>query len=226
MPILHLNERDVHYFISPVVKTNMYVMIEENEALIVDPHISEEVDALLRAHNIKKVTIFLTHEHPDHTCGIPALMARFETVLFCQRFCAEAIADKRNNRPALMVFVLAEQDKINGTNTAGEFQRNFPVYACHADKTFEKKCEYVWGTERFEFTSTPGHSRGSCCIVWREKTIFTGDSLIFHAAPITRFPGGSASEYNTITRPFLDSFAADTTVLPGHGEPFCMEGIR
>lgn len=226
MPILRLNKCDVHYFISPVVRTNMYAMLQENEALIVDPHISVELDALLRAHSIKKVTIFLTHEHPDHTCGVPHLVNTFETVLFCQRACAEAIADKRNNRPVLMVFILAGRDKANGTNTAGEFLKNFPVYACHADETFEKRGEYTWGKERFEFTSTPGHSQGSCCIVWREKTVFTGDSLIFHTDPITRFPGGNASEYNTITRPFLDSFAADTMVLPGHGKPFRMEGIR
>ena len=223
---MYLNEHKVYYFISPVVATNMYVIIKDDEAVIVDPHISEDMDLLLSAQNIRKVTIFLTHEHPDHTWGIPHLSERFKTFLYCQRACADAIADKKNNRPVLMVFILAEQDRRNGTHSAMEYQKNFPMYSCCPDKTFEKKGEYSWKGEQFEFISTPGHSRGSCCIFWKKNIVFTGDSLIFGAAPITRFPGGSASDYETVTKPFLNSLADDTIILPGHGKPFCMEEIR
>lgn len=220
MKMVRVNNRDVFRFVSLTVKANMYVMIEGNEALIVDPHNTDEIFSLLnRIENIQ-VTILLTHEHPDHTCGVQQLMETYGATLICQRACAVAIADKRNNRPLLMTLLLATQDKANGTDNARKFRDAFPVYECTADITFEREFSYRWCSEVFEFTATPGHSPGSCCILWNRKAIFTGDSLILDTPVITRFPGGNVHEYNRITKPYLHSLSEDTVVLPGHGEMF------
>jgi len=223
MNILSLNGRQVYMFISPAIKTNMYVMVEADDALIVDPHESDEAFRLLDSLEDPGLTILLTHEHPDHTCGVKRLTEHYQATLVCQNFCAAAISDKRNNRPLLMAFVLAEQDKLNGTNTALEFQKNFPVYECRADIKFKQTLSLPWHEEVFELTATPGHSPGSCCISWNKNAVFTGDSLLRPGPVITRFPGGSLEAYNALTKPYLDSLPRETVVLPGHGEIFTLE---
>jgi len=225
MNILSLNGRKVYMSVSPEIKANMYMMVEANEALIVDPHDNDEVFHMLECLEDPGLSVILTHEHPDHTCGVKRLAESYPVTLLCQSACAEAIADKRNNRPLLMAFVLAEQDKLNGTNMAPEFQKNFPVYECRADLKFDRIFTWQWRREVFEFTATPGHSPGSCCILWNKTVVFTGDSLLWPGPVITRFPGGSLEAYNAVTKPYLDSLPEETFVLPGHGEVFKLKDM-
>ena len=52
------------------INSNMYALIEEEEAIIIDPHKNIELTELLKSKEIRRVTILLTHEHHDHTTGI------------------------------------------------------------------------------------------------------------------------------------------------------------
>ena len=52
------------------INSNMYVLLAEDEELIIDPHKNEELTDLLKEKGIKRVTILLTHEHPDHIGGL------------------------------------------------------------------------------------------------------------------------------------------------------------
>lgn len=60
-------------FVSPEVGTNMYVMTDGSLALVVDSHNSEEALSFLKENGVTTCTVLLTHEHPDHTCGLHAL---------------------------------------------------------------------------------------------------------------------------------------------------------
>ena len=226
MPEILINNQSLHFFTSPHIGENMYVITKGNKALAVDPNSSAEAIDLLNKNNIEEVTIFLTHEHPDHTCGIPSLQKRFKTTLICQQECARQIAEKQNNRPILIAFILAVEDEKNGTQNEKNFIKNFEEYTCQADITFDGYFTYDWQGEHFVFQQTPGHSKGSCCIVWNEKAVFTGDSLLKDIPVITRFPGGNTKLYTTITKPYLDSLPEDMTVFPGHGRIFQMKEVR
>lgn len=81
------------------------------------------------------------------------------------------------------------------------------------------------GTGTIFFVSTPGHTAGSCCIIWNDTTVFTGDSLLLNTPTITRLPGGSTKQYKNITLPFLKSLPRDMFVLPGHGPEFRMADV-
>ena len=226
MTYISINNQNLYYFVSPYIKENMYLLIREDKALVIDPNGSQEALQLLKDKKVQEVTIFLTHEHPDHTCGIPVLQKHFKTTLICQQACAEKIAYKRNNRPLMIAFVLAVQDEQNGTHTEQEFIKSFEEYECHADIIFEQDFNYNWQGEHFVFYHTPGHSQGSCCIFWNGKAVFTGDSLLKEMPVITRFPGGNTKQYNEITKPYLASLSDEMFVLPGHGESFVMKEIR
>jgi glyoxylase-like metal-dependent hydrolase (beta-lactamase superfamily II) len=207
-------------FIFGHIKSNMYVVIEDREALIIDPHISVKACSFLKGCGIEKVIVLFTHEHPDHTCGIKHLMKVFSGIVICQKKCAESISDRNNNRPVLISFILSKRDKIDGTNTAKEFSDVFELYSCKTDISFEQEFYYKWHNYKLFFKATPGHSKGSCCIILNNRVIFTGDSLILNSPVITRFPGGSMSDYENSTRPFLKSLDKNLIVLPGHGDIF------
>lgn len=226
MSTLSINNQSLNIFSSPYIDENMYILIKKDKALIIDPNNSENALELLKSKRVKEITIFLTHEHPDHTCGIPILKKNFNTKLICQQLCAAAIADKINNRPLILELILRFQDEKNGTHTADLYPYPQEEYHYHADVIFEQDLVYNWQGEHFVFRHTPGHSQGSCCIVWNSKAVFTGDSLLKDMPVITRFPKGNTKQYNQITKPYLESLPDDILVLSGHGKSFIMKELR
>ena len=225
MERLTIGSRFLLRFVSEDVRTNMYIFLDGTRFLVIDPHPASEALAFLRKAGVSECTVLLTHEHPDHTCGIYSLQREWKTELICQEACGCVIADLNNNHPALIVAMLAVQDMRNGTNTAEHFRQYYEAHVYIPDVTFSTKFELKWGQERFFFVSTPGHTAGSCCIIWNDTTVFTGDSLLLNTPTITRLPGGSTKQYKNITLPFLKSLPRDMFVLPGHGPEFRMADV-
>ena len=225
MERLTIGSRFLLRFVSEDVRTNMYIFLDGTRCLVIDPHPASEALAVLRKAGVSECTVLLTHEHPDHTGGIHSLQREWKTELICQEACGCAIADLNNNHPALIVAMLAVQDMRNGTNTAEHFRQYYEAHVYIPDVTFSTKFELKWGQERFFFVSTPGHTAGSCCIIWNDTTVFTGDSLLLNTPTITRLPGGSTKQYKNITLPFLKSLPRDMFVLPGHGPEFRMADV-
>ncbi len=81
----------------------MYMILEDKEALIIDPNVSEDALSILKKEKTSFVTILLTHKHYDHTSGVNWYRDKYESRLIYQRSCAETIAVARNNRPLLVV---------------------------------------------------------------------------------------------------------------------------
>jgi hydroxyacylglutathione hydrolase len=216
----------VYRFESEYLGTNMYVLFSDGTALIVDPHPAEEAKKILEERHIEKTVVFLTHEHPDHTYGLPWLKEITDFHLICHRKCAETIAVEKNNRPILMTFVLERKDEENGTTLTEKFARSFHPFSFKADIVFDDMFLFNFDGISFSFTATPGHSKGSCCIKMNESAVFTGDNLIRDTPVITRFPGGSLKEFNERTKPYLDSLPDEIIVLSGHGQIFKMKEAR
>ena len=63
------------------INSNMYMIIENNNALVIDPHYSDKLSSIFKNNNISDVTILLTHEHPDHTSGVEWITDNFKTTL-------------------------------------------------------------------------------------------------------------------------------------------------
>lgn len=73
----------------------------------------------------------------------------------------------------------------------------------------------VFGNELIRVISTPGHTPGSSCFLWRDR-LLTGDTLLIGGCGRTDFQNGSAAAlYDSITRK-LFTLPDDTLVYPGH----------
>ena len=114
MERLTIGSRFLLRFVSEDVRTNMYIFLDGTRFLVIDPHPASEALAFLRKAGVSECTVLLTHEHPDHTCGIYSLPREWKPELICQEACGCAIADLNNNHPALIVAMLAVQDCETG----------------------------------------------------------------------------------------------------------------
>ena len=105
----------IQRYIFPYIDSNMYILAENGEALVIDPHISSEADRYLKENHVGKVTIVLTHEHFDHICGVPWFREHYNTNVICQQEAVDPKRQKHFCRPLVVSLVLAdrgEYDKI------------------------------------------------------------------------------------------------------------------
>lgn len=208
------------------INSNMYALIEEEEAIIIDPHKNIELTELLKSKEIRRVTILLTHEHHDHTTGIYWYMENFTSTLICQENAAKTMSNIKYLRPTLISFILGEEDHINGTHRYDEFKKVFKPHQYTADITYADYYTLKWHSHTFKFHHTPGHSPGSSLTILDDQYAFTGDSLLKDLPIIVRFPGSNKEEYINSTLPLLNQLlTSNMTILPGHGKPFTLNEI-
>lgn len=209
------------------INSNMYVLLADDEALIIDPHKNEKLTELLKKKGIGKVTILLTHEHHDHTTGVYWYQEQFESTLICQQDCAIYIVNRQYLRPTLIAFILGEEDHLNGTHVYEDFKKSFVPRQYTADITYTENYTIDWHNHTFLFYHIPGHSQGSSLIILDGKYAFTGDSLLKDYPIILRFPGSDKDLYESETLPFLNEILPDDMMaLPGHGTPFVLKEIK
>ena len=72
--------------------------------------------------------------------------------------------------------------------------------------------------------STPGHSKGSVCLVV-ENNIIAGDTLFYGSCGRTDFPGGDYKEM-LLSLARLARLEGDYKVWPGHDRPTDLERER
>lgn len=200
----------VYRYVFHPIDSNMYIMIKNGEALVVDPHVNAKADALLEKSGIHKICILLTHEHFDHISGVNHFRERWDCTVICSEAARERLPEPDKNLSAYCDVLLMDKVK-EGT----DFDK---AYSCYGDTGFEGEYEMEWNGWHIRMVHTPGHSKGSICIVINESYIFTGDSLVDGNSIITRLPGGSKEEYLAVTKPFLEGLGKDMLVFPGHGK--------
>lgn len=220
MDVLQIDTYTFYRSIYAPVESNMYILIDGDEAIVVDSNINEEVSLLFKFHNIKKVHLFLTHEHYDHSHGICWLKDHFNTILYCHENSMGSISTKKNSSPRLVAFVLSAKDMNDGGNRHELFKKEMTDYELTPDIYISDGQTLNVANHKIHVIHVPGHTSSSCLFVLDEKVGFTGDSLIANNKIITSFRGGNKEDMLNIALPKLMALQDDLLVLPGHGEPF------
>lgn len=144
--------------------------------------------------------IILTHGHFDH------MMAVAE--------CAE----KYNTK------IIMHQDDVEWIDIlkSGQYK---PIYATtfkrfEPDILIEQDCKMELCGLELEFICTPGHSKGSMCIICQD-VIISGDTLFREEIGRCDFYGG---DYDKMLQSLkkISSLTGEYIILPGHGESTTM----
>lgn len=220
MDVLQIDTYKFYRSVYAPVDSNMYIFIEGDEAIVVDANDNEEVFLLLKSLTIKKVHLFLTHEHYDHSCGVCSLKNNFDTVLYCHQNSKGFLSTKKNCSPRLVAFVLSTKDMNDGGHRAETFKKGLTDYDLEPDILFSDGQTIEIANHKISIIHVPGHTPASSLLVLDEKFVFTGDSLIKDIKIITSFRGGDKEDMLKIALPRLRSLPDDLMVMPGHGFPF------
>jgi len=103
------------------------------------------------------------------------------------------------------------------------FQNNkmeYIKYRCYADQTCKGYYKFSWQGHIIEMYETPGHSKGSSCIVFDNAYLFLGDTLLPGSEYNKRLPGGDRKALVEISKPIILQLPKHIIVYPGHGDVF------
>lgn len=214
--LYQITDYDVYCFVLMPIDSKMYCILNNTDALVVDPCLSNEALEFLKHKQIDNITAFLTHEHIDHISGVNLLRENFKVKVICSQKCAERIKDNRKNLAAYFegMFSLRTNSEIREIK-----KLNLTQYTCYADEFFNGEMKYQWYDLTIKCIELPGHSPGSIGIIINNKYVFSGDSFIPGEEVITRLPGGNKELYDCITVPYFeDAKKIGEIIFPGHGE--------
>ena len=185
------------------IMTNCYILCDEAAKVcaVIDPGDEpKRIEAMIASCGCSPVMILLTHGHFDHCTGVAGLLEKW---------------------PDLPVYI-HEADVTDGVGGELTFRR------------LDEKNQRYWhegdtltvGSLTLRVMETPGHSRGSVCLlVEGQGVIFSGDTLFRGNCGRCDFPGG---DYRAMLRSLarLGRLEGQYQVYPGHEAATDMEYER
>lgn len=207
---------EIRRYESDLLLSNMYVVVDGNHAVVIDPFEDTSL-----ARELVVDYIFLTHEHYDHISGVNSWKKERNVPVFCSRRCAENIQNPKKN----LAYYFREFCELQTWIKLDEIPLFDPSYSCQADQVFDDEVRIEWAGHIWHLFELPGHSMGSCGIILDESCFFSGDSLIENCEIALRIPGGSKKKWNDISVPKLKEIPKNIHVYPGHFKDFDMAKV-
>ena len=132
--------------------SNCWVIVEGNEAMVVDAGATaEEMSLALEKNGLEPKGVLLTHGHFDHSLGGAELARKYSIPLYIHEADNEMLSSGEKN-----AYMMCYGKDID---------------LGRADVLLSDGDEIAFGGERIKVIHTPGHSRGSVCYL-------VGDSLL------------------------------------------------
>ena len=185
-----------------ILSTNCYIVgcPQTKEAIIIDPGFDrgEEAKRVLKEvdqHGLRIQYIVNTHGHPDHLSGNGIIKRATGAPILIHKEDAPLLTDTAKNLSDLF---------------------GFQMVSPPADKTLQDKDVIKIGEIVLTVLHTPGHSRGSICLLG-EDVVFTGDTLFAGGVGRTDLPGSSHQEILRSLKNKLMPLPDHLRIYPGHG---------
>ena len=175
------------------LRTNCYIVVSERKnAVVIDPGFeSEKIVAKAKAAGANVEYVLLTHGHYDHICAGEGVKKAFPG-------CKSAVMKED--------LELCRNPELAFPGVTGGIEPDMLLEDGDVIKVDELS---------FKFMLTPGHTKGSACIICGEK-MFSGDTLFSRACGRIDLYGGSAKEMRASLKK-LGGLEVDYEIFPGHG---------
>ena len=182
--------------------TNCYLLCDENAKVcaVVDP--GDEAQRIADAVEHSGCTlqyVLLTHGHYDHFTGLAGLLEKYDVPVYIH----PADAEVGKNNP---------------------WSLKFPRLDDAHQRWYGEGDTLTLGSHIIHVLSTPGHSKGSVCLVV-EDAILAGDTLFYGSCGRTDFPGGDYKEM-LLSLARLARLEGNYRVYPGHDRATDLEWER
>jgi glyoxylase-like metal-dependent hydrolase (beta-lactamase superfamily II) len=183
--------------ITGVIDENCYLVYDADTkyAAIIDP--GENANQIINAielENLKPEILINTHGHYDHVIADDKIRLKYKVPLAVHKDDAEMLAESEKNY---------------------SFISGVPVSIKEPEILLEDNKEVKLSFITFKVLSTPGHSKGSICLLFGSY-LFTGDTLFAGAIGRTDLWGGNSEElFKSLEK--LKEMNPYITVCPGHG---------
>lgn len=178
---------------SAIMESNTYVVINGEEAVIIDAGAtSEQIKRAFSLSSAKVVGVLLTHGHFDHAYYLERYIDRFECKVYLAREAKELLADPAKN-----------------------YGENFSIKAGKNYKCLDGDGEFKLGSFNIKYFHTPGHTKCGMCYLIGD-VLFTGDTTFKKTIGRTDLYGGSDDDMRQslekiLTIPFKKAYS-------GHGK--------
>lgn len=183
------------------LQTNAYLIYkpEQNKGIIIDPGMNpksliKRIDTL----ELDIEAIVLTHAHFDHIGGVDEIRKLKKCPVYIHDLEADWLTDAKLN------------GSLRWTDVTG------PITTEPAEYALDQGQKLQLLGEIFEVFHTPGHSPGSCSLLWGNH-LFAGDVLFKLSVGRTDLPGGNQRDLMDSIRRKLYVLDDAIQVYPGHG---------
>ena len=195
------------------VRTNAYLLVDGDTLALIDTGLPGSLNSIERyVKSIGKQLeqlryVLLTHAHPDHAGGAPALRQRTGASVLAH------LGDVSSN---------GSQQTVSYMGMFGAFPLPLPFLRRVPADGVLSDGDLLPLLGGLQVVHTPGHTPGSLCFYLESVgALFTGDLLIESRGALGRnrhaFPGSSLRDYQaSLAR--VASLPCDV-LCPGHGDP-------
>ncbi|PAU95615.1 hypothetical protein CK503_00700 [Aliifodinibius salipaludis] len=190
------------YTVGPFAE-NTYLLIEEGQALIIDPGFFDDpeyqkVKRQIDNQNIDLIAVVLTHAHVDHVLGLQKVVDDFDIPVY-----------------------LSDKDRYlwnNFSSQAAMFGFQSDGFAFDPD-VLPVSNEWTIGNFSFDVQYTPGHAPDHISLYSKsDGIVIAGDALFREGIGRTDLYKGDFKVLEQSIQEQLYSLPDDTIVYPGHGE--------
>lgn len=181
-----------------IYQTNTYILLDNGEAIIIDPAAeAQRLCGFVAEKNCRVKHILLTHGHFDHIGAVAYLQQRGAKVYISKQ--DYELLDSLD-----FVWPIIGNDAET------------PVQRFSADVLIDGDTEFELIGHKFSALFTPGHTPGGLCFIVDNDTLFSGDTLFYSGVGRTDFPYSDEQQlYRSIKKLF--ALPKDYIVMPGHG---------
>jgi len=182
--------KEIKTFVDQKMLNNTYVLVNDKEALIIDPSFSsEKLEDYIIENDLDVIAILLTHGHYDHFAGLEVLGNTYN----CPYYISEEDED-----------FLYDKSKSYAVKLPKQKPELYPNNV------------FIIGNFELKTIKTPGHTPGSVIIVWHNN-MFTGDFIFAKDIGRTDLKGSNPRAMENSLRE-LAKIEGDYNIYPGHEE--------